>query len=42
MSGLNYLCQSGLNTCVSMRDEKINFFEMITVKNQSDKKSSQD
>ena len=39
MSGLNYLCQSlGLKTCISMRDDKFNIFEMITVKNQSDEK----
>ena len=39
MSGLKYLCQSlGLKTCVSMRDDKFNIFEMITVKNQSGEK----
>ena len=39
MSGLNYLCQSlGLKTCISMRDDKFNIFEMNTVKNQSDEK----
>ena len=39
MSGLNYLCQSlGLKTCIRMRDDKFNIFEMITVKNQSDEK----
>ena len=39
MSGLNYLCQSlGLETCISMRDDKFNIFQMITVKNQSDEK----
>ena len=39
MSGLNYLCQSlGLNTCIGMRDDKFNIFQMITVKNQSDEK----
>ena len=39
MSGLNYLCQSlGFKTCISMRDDKFNNFEMITVKNQSDEK----
>ena len=39
MSGLNYLCQSlGLKTCISMRDDKFNIFQMITVKNQSDEK----
>ena len=39
MSSLNYLCQSlGLKTCISMRDDKFNIFQMITVKNQSDEK----
>ena len=39
MSGLKYLCQSlGLETCVSMRDDEFNTFDMITVKNQSDEK----
>ena len=39
MSSLNCLCQSlGLNTCISLRDDKFNFFDMITVKNQSDEK----
>ena len=38
-SGLNYLCQSlGLKTCISMRDDKFNIFQMVTVKNQSDEK----
>ena len=37
MSSLNYLCQSlGLKTCISMRDDKFNIFQMITVKNQND------
>ena len=37
MAGLNYLSQSlGLKTCISMRDDHFNIFEMITVKNQSD------
>ena len=39
ISSLNYLCQSlGLKTCISMRDDKFNIFDMITVKNQSDEK----
>ena len=39
MSCLNYLCQSlVLKTCISMRDDKFNIFDMITVKNQSDDK----
>ena len=39
MSSLNYLCQSiGLKTCISMRDDNFNIFQMITVKNQSDEK----
>ena len=39
MSSLNYLCQSlGLKTCISMRDDNFNIFEMTTVKNQSDEK----
>ena len=39
LSSLNYLCQSlGLKTCISMRDDKFNIFQMITVKNQSDEK----
>ena len=39
MSRVNYLCQSlELKTCVSMRDDKFNIFQMITVKNQSDEK----
>ena len=39
ISGLKYLCQSlGLKTCISMRVDKFNIFEMITVKNQSDEK----
>ena len=39
ISGLNYLCQSlGLKTCISMRDDKFNIFDMISVRNQSDKK----
>ena len=39
MSSLNYLCQSlGLKTCISMRDDKFNIFQMVTVKNQSDEK----
>ena len=39
MSGLNYLCQSlGLKNCISMRDDKFNIFDMISVKNQSDEK----
>ena len=39
MSSLNYLCQTlGLKTCISMRDDKFNIFEVITVKNQSDEK----
>ena len=39
MSGLNYLCQSpGLQTCISMRDDKFKIFQMIIVKNQSDEK----
>ena len=39
MSSLNYLCQSlGLKTCISIRDDKFNNFERITVKNRSDEK----
>ena len=39
ISGLIYLCQSlGLKTCISMRDDKFNIFQMVTVKNQSDEK----
>ena len=39
MSGLNYLCQSlGLKTSISWRDDKLNIFEMIIVKNRSDEK----
>ena len=39
MSGLIYLCQSlGLKTCISMRDDNFNIFQMITVKNQSEEK----
>ena len=39
LSTLYYLCQSlGLKTCISMRDNKVNIFETITVKNQSDEK----
>ena len=39
MSGLNYLCQSlELKTCISMRDDKFNIFDMISFKSQSDEK----
>ena len=39
MSGLKYLCPSlGLKTCLSMRDDKFNIFDKISVKNQSDEK----
>ena len=37
MSGINVLSQSlELKTCISMKDDKINIFEMIAVKKQSD------
>ena len=39
MSGLNYLCQSlGLKTCICMRDDKFNVFNLNTVKSMSDEK----
>ena len=39
ISSLNYLCHTlGLKTCNSMRHDKFNIFQMITVKNQSDEK----
>ena len=39
MSGLNYLCQSlGLKTCIRMHNEKLNVFNLFTVKSMSDVK----
>ena len=40
--GLNYLCQSlGLKTCRNMRNDKLNVFDLITLRNQkSDEKKS--
>ena len=38
-SSLIYFCQSrGLKTCISMRDDKFNISDLISVKNQSDEK----
>ena len=39
MSGVNYLCQSlGFKTRLSMRDDKFNIFDLITVGKMSDEK----